>query len=241
MKRILSTLSQKWPEYLLEILVITIGIYGAFALDNWNEKRKEKVDETIILNQLLEDLIEASYYSQKYIDREKEDVQLLQDVLLSREARSAIIQNPKADSLFFLIIWYMTIDVPVMQTYSDLKNSGKTGLIKNTALRAMLTKLEGKLIALNILLQDRIDVHQVRIDNIAESKVNFLQILISQNKLSSDIPQETNNYEIMLQDQTILNLLAMKLQLSSNILKTRDELHKEINGIILMLEKELNE
>ena len=49
MKRILSTIIQKWPEYLLEIIVLVIGIYGAFELEGWGEKNARRREELEIL------------------------------------------------------------------------------------------------------------------------------------------------------------------------------------------------
>lgn len=56
MKRIRTILKEKWPEYILEILVITLGILGAYALNNWNELSKAKAQEKDYIVRLIEDL-----------------------------------------------------------------------------------------------------------------------------------------------------------------------------------------
>ncbi len=65
MKRMLTTLKEKWPEYFFEILVLVTGIYGAFELANYGENRNRKRAELEILKgcktELMTDLAEINF------------------------------------------------------------------------------------------------------------------------------------------------------------------------------------
>jgi len=52
MKKILEILRRKWAEYLLEVIVIVIGILGAFGLNSWNEDRLSNKLETEMLREI---------------------------------------------------------------------------------------------------------------------------------------------------------------------------------------------
>ena len=54
MKKILNHLTTDWYKYLLELIVITAGVLGAFALNNWNEGTKS-------IQKSREILIDVSY------------------------------------------------------------------------------------------------------------------------------------------------------------------------------------
>lgn len=97
MKRILTTLAQKWPEYLLEMIVITAGILGAFALNNWNENRKELDAEKNLLSNIVEDLRTDSLSIQNSLAQFGSQKKALDRLLIDIQDPDSIYDHLEAD------------------------------------------------------------------------------------------------------------------------------------------------
>lgn len=148
MRRIFDTISRKWPEYLLEVFVIVVGILAAFSLNTWNENRKDYAAGLEFLQSLKVDLIETK----KELDR----TLFAQDLVLARSARfinlfeeykvsknrDSLIRAHKDSISNYIhrgaLLWWRP--EPVTGTYDALVGAGKIGLIRNKELRRKLAQ-----------------------------------------------------------------------------------------------------
>lgn len=133
MKKLFSTLKQKWAEYFLEILVITIGILGAFLLNNWNQNRISNQTQKLTIERLIED-VKSDTSRFAYLDYRLEERVKRCDSVLSlfsdldtKEKRLSMISIHLIN--FFLVESNFT-------TYDEMLNTGRLYSMDDKKLRS---------------------------------------------------------------------------------------------------------
>jgi hypothetical protein len=114
-------------KYFIEIVVIIIGILGAFALDTWNVSRNNKILEHKVLTQIHEDLGEI-------LKDLKNDFIIHKIALKGHYTIDSTIRNniPYSENLTFDFYWikYEEYIFPNKTGYNTLESLG-TNLISN--------------------------------------------------------------------------------------------------------------
>jgi hypothetical protein len=131
------------PKYLIyatgEIILVVIGILIALSINNWNEERQLKNEETIILKNIhtefLENKVALKYGLEENIQGCKASITLLNLVGQEREH----IQQHNLDSLIYVMLETGSFR-PSENTISDFLQSGKLQLLKNEKLKNLLYK-----------------------------------------------------------------------------------------------------
>jgi hypothetical protein len=134
MKRILTTLKEKWPEYLIEAIVIVASILGAYALDNWNEDRKNDKFESDILLLIDQNLIKDSIALQSIYEENTKAIGAI-NRLLSLDA-----QQLSDDSIALYLGAIINFDRfrPITSAFEVLKSNGLNN-VTNPELRIVIS------------------------------------------------------------------------------------------------------
>lgn len=136
-----------------------VGILVAFALENWRDTQKVKKEEHEILVNLLNDLHDAKQQSAISIRKEVKSKEFSILALNHISNKDTLPLEFYTDSILYEVIWFVEMDVPVINSYSDIKNTGKTSLITNEQIRRRFTNLELSIFHLRNQVDDRLRVH----------------------------------------------------------------------------------
>jgi hypothetical protein len=235
--KVFKHLRSDWFRYGFETLAVIVGILIAFALENWQDTLQIKKEEHEILLNLHSDLLQAKQQSSELINGELKSFNFLLSALNSN--RDPLPEEFFSDSIFYQVLWDVDMDIPVITAYSEIKNTGKPGLITNEKIRQSLTNLELGIMHLGTQVDDRLKVQQLRIDALLVNDLNFVRMIKTTIPEFQIEGEPENNYRLLLEDQKIRNLVAIKSSLTKVVIRYREELDAEIQSLISLLEAEI--
>jgi hypothetical protein len=146
MRKILETLKRKWADYLLEMLVITFGILGAFILNNWNiNNQSDKIEQTYLLSLHME--------FEKNIDILSTAISLNNEIIKGTEELLSFFDSSVFDTLSQKTISLALVQATAEEIYynpstgvlTEIISSGNLKLIGNHELKQKLASFGNSL------------------------------------------------------------------------------------------------
>ena len=246
MKRIFTTFKEKWPEYLLEILVLIIGIYGAFALESWNEERNYRIQEQLLLHDLRQEF-EDTRHNLITTMRKQEQVGPHVSKLLEVYYSQGHGFDPTTDSLGILIgkgaMDFHRIE-PVLGTYESIIGSGSINVIRDHDLRNKMANFYTE-------VKEGFEDHDLSMLIIAEISQRANPCYTSEfrleNKFGVDLSDNRksleqlrkDNFPKFLNDDAFFSLVLAQANISKNRLDWQDAVLLRVEEILELIDKNL--
>lgn len=119
-----------WFYYLLELLVVFIGVTAGFLLNNWREEKSNSKLEQKYLNGFYADLLSDKDDLDSLIFRTKAKTDKLMEVLKESKYDNNTLTREMANKIIEQIL-YLEWFSPADDTYDDIINSGNLNIISD--------------------------------------------------------------------------------------------------------------
>jgi hypothetical protein len=135
MKKIIVHLKENWVRHGFETLVVTVGILGAFTLNNWNENRKERVMGQYYLESLKKEMevnIQTAQDHNEYNEFQYKNAEL---ILASFDEP---VNNIESLTVAIEHIGWLNPIRYIRDVWEELNTTGNRRIIKNQKLKSDL-------------------------------------------------------------------------------------------------------
>jgi hypothetical protein len=225
-----------------EIVLVVIGILIALQINNWNEQRKERIQEKIFikrfeveLNTNLENILTAISLNKSRIHRAEFLLRTIDKPQLAADSSSYFMKSIEHAS-------YTNIPLISDNAFEELKSSGNLSLISNEALRAALQKYyswtssEGQY---NFLQQDiQLNYSHLKQGVFTTSQVIDMGDYYITKNYSAIEAKET--FERMLNKPEFLEFIPYVIQNKLMAEKSYDDIYNQAKALKILLKAELD-
>jgi len=210
-----------------EIVLVVIGILIALSLNNWNDSKKKKIEERVLLTELMKNL-------EINITQIKEDIEwdsvaissgkIIMNVLNNKISYSDTLDNHFQNSRLVPNSFLTT------SSYKAIENRG-FHIVSSIFLRKKIMKL----------FDDTYPSMILEINNIDENtlKTNMQNYMINHFEYSNG-QLKPNDYQELLEDQRYRNILSYNIEIQGYFKWKRIDCLKQIELLIEEIDKELN-
>jgi len=210
-----------------EIVLVVIGILIALSLNNWNDSKKKKIEERVLLTELMKNL-------EINITQIKEDIEWDSGAISSGKIIMNVLNNKISYSDTLDSHFQNSRLVPnsflTTSSYKAIENRGFQ-IISSIFLRKKIMKL----------FDDTYPSMILEINNIDENtlKTNMQNYMINHFEYSNR-QLKPNDYQELLEDQRYRNILSYNIEIQGYFKWKRIDCLKQIELLIEEIDKELN-
>ncbi len=133
---------QNWFTVVFEVAVIVVGIFIGLQVDQWNQARKDRIDESAFIARLHGEMETSTGFLQIIGERQRNSWQSMisaLDVVFARSNRDELSDDECSAIGRSAYLAMVTIDLPSLE---ELTSSGRVTVVKDIGLRLALAKFQ---------------------------------------------------------------------------------------------------